>query len=113
MKNKNVVLRLKDKSVVIGKIVGEEELANNNSNVITLFDPINIVQLINPMTGQPEVTMIPMDTIFADVKEEQNFVEIPSDFVLWKKDLSAFPNYEKNYLQAITKIETPNNKIIK
>jgi hypothetical protein len=112
MKNKNVVLRLKDKSVVIGKITGEEELIDGNAKGYTIFNPINLIQLINPMTGQPEISLMPMDTIFADAKEEQNFVEIPTDFVLWKKDLSAFPTYEENYIKITTKIETPTSKII-
>ena len=108
---KHLAIRLKDKSVILGKIAVEDELAGTSS-AITIFDPLNLVQLINPMNGQPEVSLMPMDIIFADAKEDQNFVEIPNDFVVWKKDLDAFPNYKESYIQATTKIETPSKKII-
>jgi hypothetical protein len=32
---------------------------------------------------------------------------------MWEKDLTDFPNYDKNYLQQTTGIETVTNGIIK
>lgn len=100
MANVRKVYKLIDKSIVLGVEV------ESNDSTVTVKEPLNLTQIHNPQTGEPEIAFLPMDLIFADSAETKNVVTFKQEQVMWTKDLSDFPNYDQNYIQQTTGIET-------
>jgi len=101
------VYKLIDKSVVLGV-----ETSSDNITV-SINKPVNLTQMMNPQTGEPEIVFLPLDIIFADVKDEKNSVTLKKEHIIWEKDMSDFPAYESNYVQTTTGIEPVTSGIIK
>jgi len=101
------VYKLIDKSVVLGTEV------ETTSETVTVQQPLNLTQIHNPQTGEPEIAFMPMDLIFVDAVDSKNVVTLKQEHIIWAKDLSDFPNYDQNYVQQTTGIETVSSGIIK
>jgi len=93
------VFKLSDKSIILGT-----ELESSDINV-TIGSPINLTQVVNPNTGEPEIAFLPMDIIFADVTESKDSITIKHSHIMWEKDIADFPAYEQNYVHQTTGIE--------
>jgi len=107
MANIRKVYKLIDKSIVLGV-----EIESDN-NTVTVKEPLNLTQIHNPQTGEPEIAFLPMDLIFADATATKNTVTFKQSQVMWTKDLADFPNYDQNYVQQTTGIETVQSGILK
>jgi len=94
------VYKLLDRSLVLATEIDESQ------STFTVKEPISITQTFNPQTGQPDIVMIPMDLIFAEVAPGKNIVEFKKDHVMYDKPMSDFPTYEQNYIAHTTGIET-------
>jgi len=89
--------------IIIGKLLEETD------SYIILGKPFNVMQTMNPQTMQPEIALVPLDMVFANIKEEANSVKLKKEQIMYDKDLSDFPVYEENYIAQITGIETIAN----
>lgn len=101
------VYKLIDKSVVLGLEV------ESSPTTVTVQQPLNLTQIHNPTTGEPEIAFMPMDLIFVDAASNKDVVTLKQDHIIWSKDLADFPNYDQNYVQQTTGIETVSSGIIK
>jgi hypothetical protein len=101
------VYKLVDKSIVLGTEVESNDLT------VTIQIPLNMTQIHNPQTGEPEIAFLPMDLIFADATESKNVITLKQSQIMWDKDLADFPNYDQNYVHQTTGIETVSSGIIK
>ena len=101
------VYKLIDKSIVLGVEV------EANTDTVTVQQPLNLTQVHNPETGEPEIAFLPMDLIFADATDSKNVVTFKQSQIMWIKDMSDFPNYDQNYVSQTTGIETVTSGIIK
>ena len=106
--NRKVVLKLIDRSIVVGTLVEDKE------KTIVVDKPMNIMQQLNPMTNEIASMIVPMDFVFTDINESENSVELKKEHIMWMKDLSAFPNFEKEFISKTTGLETTvaKNQII-
>jgi len=95
---KKIVLKLIDKSLVLGNEIGRDE------HTITISAPLNVTQIFNPRTGEPEIAMVPLDIIFAEAIEGKNIVTLKLDHVMYEKDMEDFPPYLANYQVQTTGI---------
>lgn len=93
------IYKLIDKSVVLGTEIDSTE------TTVTVKAPLNVTQMMNPQTMEPEITMIPMDLIFADVVKGKDIVVFKKEHIMYEKDMTEFPNYEQNYVAQTTGIE--------
>lgn len=100
------IYKLVDKSIVLGTEV------ENNVATVTIKAPLNVTQMFNPQTGQPEIAIVPLDLVFADVEDNQNSVQIRKDMIMWEKEMKHFKTYEQNYIAETTGIETVSSGII-
>ena len=100
MANERKVYKLIDKSIVLGVEV------ESTDTTVTVKEPLNLTQIHNPQTGEPEIAFLPMDLIFADAMETKNTVTLKQEQIMWTKDLSDFPNYDQNYVHQTTGIES-------
>ena len=107
MANTRKEYKLIDKSIVLGVEVESDEVT------VTVQSPLNLTQIHNPQTGEPEIAFLPMDLIFADSLDSKNVVTFKQSQVMWTKDLADFPNYDQNYVQQTTGIETVQSGILK
>jgi len=106
--SKNLLaIKLIDKSLILCEVI------SNDETTITVKAPYNVTQMINPATGQPEMALIPLDLIFADVEESKNSITFKKEHIMWEKDLSDFPNYKNSYLEETTGIATVQSEILK
>jgi hypothetical protein len=105
---KKVVLKLIDRSIVVGTMVEDK------NDVVVIDKPMNIMQQLNPMTNEVVSAIVPMDFVFTDISENDNFVELKKEHIMWVKDLSSFPNFEKEFISKTTGLETSvsQNQII-
>ena len=94
------VYKLVDRSLVLATEIESTE------TTVTVKAPLSITQMMNPQNGQPEVTMIPMDLIFAEASEGKNVVTFKKSDIMYEKDMADFPAYEQNYTAQTTGIET-------
>jgi hypothetical protein len=101
------VYKLIDKSIVLGTEV------ESNDVTVTVQQPLNLTQVHNPNTGEPEIAFLPMDLIFADALDSKNVITFKHSQIMWIKDMADFPNYDQNYVQQTTGIETITSGIIK
>jgi len=106
--SKKVVLKLIDRSIVVGTLVEDK-----NTSVV-IDKPMNIMQQLNPMTNEVVSAIVPMDFVFTDIIENDNSVELKKEHIMWIKDLSSFPNFEKEFISKTTGLETTvaTNQII-
>jgi len=101
------VYKLIDKSIVLGTEVESVD------ETVTVQIPLNLTQIHNPATGEPEIAFLPMDLIFADAIDSKNVITLKQSQIMWTKDLADFPNYDQNYVQQTTGIETVSSGILK
>jgi hypothetical protein len=94
------VYKLLDKSLVLATEVESTE------TTVTIKAPLSVTQMFNPQTGQPEVTMLPMDLIFAEAASGKNTVTLKREHIMYEKPMADFPAYEQNYVAQTTGIET-------
>jgi len=94
------IYKLIDRSLILATEV------ETTDSTVTIKAPLSVTQMVNPQTGQPEVTMIPMDLIFAEAAEGKNVVTMKKEHIMYEKDMSDFPAYEQNYTAQTTGIET-------
>lgn len=107
MSNVRKVYKLIEKSIVLGVEVSAD------NNTVTVQEPLNLTQVHNPQTGEPEIAFLPMDLIFADAADSKNVVTFKQEQIMWTKDLADFPNYDQNYVHQTTGIETVQSGILK
>ena len=100
MANERKVYKLIDKSIVLGVEV------ESTDTTVTVKEPLNLTQIHNPQTGEPEIAFLPMDLIFADATDTKNTVTLKQAQIMWTKDLADFPNYDQNYVHQTTGIES-------
>ena len=100
------VYKLIDKSIVLGY-----EVASNDT-IVTVEQPLNLTQIHNPQTGEPEIAFLPMDLIFADASDTADVVDFKQSQIMWTKKMADFPNYEANYTQQTSSIETVQSGVI-
>ena len=93
------VYKLIDKSIVLGTEIDSTE------TTVTVKAPLNVTQMMNPQTYQPEITMIPLDLIFAEASNGKDVVTFKKEHIMYIKDLTDFPAYEQNYTAQTTGIE--------
>jgi hypothetical protein len=86
-----VVLKLIDKSLVLGNEIGRDD------HTITISSPVNVTQLFNHRTGEPEIAMLPLDLIFGEAAEGKNTVTFKLAHIMYEKNLEDFPPYLANY----------------
>ena len=96
---KKTVYKLIDKSLVLATEIEETE------TTITVKSPMSVTQMFNPRTGEPEITMLPMDLIFAEASNGKDVVTFKKEHIMYIKDLTDFPAYEQNYTAQTTGIE--------
>lgn len=101
------VYKLIDKSIVLGTEIESDD------TTVTVQEPVNLTQIHNPTTGEPEIAFLPMDLIFADAADSKNVVTFKQSQIMWTKDLADFPNYDQNYVHQTTGIETVQSGILK
>lgn len=94
------IYKLIDKSLVLATKLEDTD------TTVTVKAPYSVIQMMNPQTGQPEITMLPMDLIFGDVSEGMDTVTLKKEHIMYEKDMSDFPAYEQNYTAQTTGIET-------
>lgn len=94
------VYKLIDKSLVLATEI------ESTDTTVTIKAPLSVTQMLNPQTMQPEITMLPMDLIFAEASDSKNFVTIKKEHIMYEKDMADFPAYEQNYVAQTTGIET-------
>lgn len=94
------VYKLIDRSLILAT-----ELETTETTV-TVKAPLSVTQMLNPQTGQPEITMIPLDLIFAEVANDKNVVTLRKVDIMYEKPMADFPAYEQNYIAQTTGIET-------
>ncbi len=97
---KKMVYKLVDRSLVLATEI------ESTSTTVTVKAPISVTQMMNTHTGQPEVTMIPMDLIFAEAAVGKDTVTFKQAHIMYAKDMADFPAYEQNYTAQTTSIET-------
>jgi len=97
---KKKIYKLIDRSLVLATELERTE------NTVTVKSPLNVTQTINPQTGQPEVTLIPMDLIFAEASPGKNVVTFKKEHIMYELDMADFPAYEQNYVASTSGIET-------
>ena len=100
MANIRKVYKLIDKSIVLGVEV------SSDTDAVTVKEPLNLTQVHNPQSGEPEIAFLPMDLIFADAIDTKNIVTFKQTQIMWTKDLADFPNYDQNYVHQTTGIES-------
>ena len=93
------VYKLIDKSIVLGTEIDSTE------TTVTVKAPLNVTQMMNPQTYQPEITMIPLDLIFAEASNGKDVVTFKKEHIMYEKNMSDFPAYEQNYIAQTTGIE--------
>jgi hypothetical protein len=94
------VYKLIDRSLVLATEIESTE------TTVTVKEPLSVTQMMNPQTGQPEVTMLPMDLIFAEASAGKSTVTFKKEHIMYDKDMADFPAYEQNYTAQTTGIET-------
>lgn len=94
------VYKLIDRSLVLATEVERTE------TTVTIKNPLSVTQMMNPHNGQPEITMLPMDLIFAEAAEGKSIVTLKQEHIMYEKDMTDFPAYEQNYTAQTTGIET-------
>jgi len=94
------VYKLIDRSLILATEVESTE------TTVTVKSPLSVTQMMNPHNGQPEVTMLPMDLIFAEAADGKDIVTFKKEHIMYDKEMSDFPAYEQNYIAQTTGIET-------
>lgn len=94
------VYKLIDRSLVLATEV------ENTPTTVTIKAPLSVTQMMNPQTGQPEVTLLPMDLIFAEAAAGKDVVVFKKEHIMYDLDMADFPAYEQNYVAQTSGIET-------
>lgn len=93
------VYKMLDKSLILATEV------ESTPTTVTIKAPLAVTQMFNPANGQPEVTMMPMDLIFAEAASGKDVVTLKKEHIMYEKLMSDFPAYEQNYVAQTTGIE--------
>ena len=97
---KKKIYKLIDRSLVLATELETTE------NTVTVKSPLSVTQMMNPQTGQPEVTMLPMDLVFAEAAPGKDVVTFKKEHIMYELDMTDFPVYEQNYIAQTSGIET-------
>lgn len=100
---KKIVLKLIDKSLVLANEIGRDD------HTITVSAPVNVTQLFNQRTGEPEIAMLPLDLIFDDATGGKNTVTFKLSHIIYEKDMEDFPTYLANYQMQTSGVSVVGN----
>ena len=101
------VYKLIDRSLILATEV------EDNGTTIIIKAPLNVTQMMNPRTGEPEVSMVPMDLIFASAAPDKDTVELKKEHIMYEKPMDDFPAYAQHYTEMTLGIQAPTTEILR